>query len=493
MRFSRRVHRDSTQEDMGAVVMLCCLALALPVRAESPGAKTPALQGPWLGTLKVPPATELRVVFNITAHPDGSFTGTLDSPDQGATGIAISRISLEQRRVVVEVGAIGGRYEGTLSEDGSTIDGKWVQGGAALDLVMKRVKEAPRPRRPQEPQKPYPYVDEEVSYPNAKDGLKLAGTLTMPRTGGPFPAVLLITGSGAQDRDETVFAHRPFLVLADFLTRRGIAVLRVDDRGVGGSTGDASQATSEDFARDVLAGIEYLKTRKEIDPKRLGLIGHSEGANIAPLVATQSKDVAFIVLLAGTGITGDLIIEKQIVNVLKSQGADQALIDLSLQSQRQVVDVIKHETDPNVLREKVRQIVTRAVARLDDKQKQAIQYQDGYVEGQVRAAASKWLRFFLMHDPTTVLRKVTCPVLALNGALDMQVPAGDNLPRIEQALREGGNAHFAVKELPGLNHLFQRAQTGNLDEYAKIEETMAPLALETVANWIETQVLPKKK
>ena len=481
-----------TRQGIGAAVILCCLALALPVRAESAGAKTPSLPGPWLGTLKVPPATELRIVFNIVANPDGTLAGTLDSLDQGATGIAISRISLEKKQVIVEVSLIGGRYEGTLSADGSTIDGKWTQNGVALDLVMKRVQEAPKPQRPQEPKKPYPYVDEEVSYPNVKDGLKLAGTLTMPRTGGPFPAVILITGSGAQDRNETVFGHRPFLVLADFLTRRGLAVLRVDDRGVGGSTGDASQATSEDFARDVLAGIDYLKTRKEIDPKRLGLIGHSEGANIAPMVATQSSDVSFIVLLAGTGVTGDLIIEKQIVNLLKSQGADPTLIDTSLRSQRQVVDVIKHETDPNRAKEAIRRIVTEAVSRLDEKQKEIVEYTDQYVEMQVRNATSPWLRFFVTYDPKTALRKVRCPVLALNGALDVQVPARDNLPAIEQALREGGNTNFTARELPGLNHLFQTARTGNFDEYARIEETMSPLALETIAGWLETQVLQKK-
>jgi fermentation-respiration switch protein FrsA (DUF1100 family) len=482
---------DSTRKGMGGVVVLCCLALVLPVHAESGEVKPPSLAGPWLGTLKVPPATELRIVFNILANPDGSLAGTLDSLDQGATDIALGRVSLDKKQVVIEVAAVGGRYEGTLSEDGSTIEGKWMQSGIALDLVMKRVKETPKPRRPQEPKKPYPYIDEEVSYPNARDGLTLAGTLTRPRTGAPFPAVILITGSGLQDRDETVFGHRPFLVLADFLTRRGCAVLRVDDRGVGGSTGDASQATSEDFARDVLAGIEYLKTRKEIDPQRLGLIGHSEGANIAPMVATQSSDVSFIVLLAGTGVTGDVIIEKQIVTLLKAQGADQSLIDTSLRSQRQVIDIVKHETDPNRAREAIRRIVTEAVSRLDEKQKQIIEHNEQYVEAQVRTATSPWLRFFVTYDPTTTLRQVKCPVLALNGALDVQVPARDNLPLIEQALREGGNKNFTVKELPGLNHLFQTARTGNFDEYARIEETMAPLALETVAGWLETQVLKR--
>ena len=470
-----------------SVFLAAVLCVILSASAESGGAKSPSLEGAWLGSLKVSPTDSLRLVFNIRANPDGSFSGTLDSPDQGATGIVISRIAVEKGQVKVEVSVVGGGFEGMLNAEGSEMSGQWKQGGAALDVVMKRVKEAPKVLRPQEPKKPHPYIDEEVTYPNAKGGFALAGTLTRPRTGEPFPAVVLITGSGSQDRDETVFGHRPFLVLADYLTRRGIAVLRVDDRGVGGSKGDASQATSEDFAQDVLAGVAYLKTRKEIDPKRIGLIGHSEGGSIAPLVAAQSPDVAFIVLMAGTGVTGDIILERQIENLLKAGGADQALIDTALKSQRRVVDVATHEADPNVAKEKIRGIIGEFMSSLDEKQKAGMRYSDEIVNAQTSMATSKWLRYFITHDPKVALRQVKCPVLALNGELDKQVPPKDNLPAIEQALREGGNTHFTVKELPGLNHLFQTAKTGNIDEYAKIEETIAPLALETMAQWIEGQ------
>jgi pimeloyl-ACP methyl ester carboxylesterase len=478
----------TVRTDAAVVVVLCSLLSAFAAHAGSEPGKTPSLAGSWLGTLKVS-ALELRIVFNFSAKPDGSLSGTLDSPDQGATGIALTRIGVEKNRVTVST--IGGRYEGTLNVDGSEISGKWMQGGASLDLVMKRVKEVPKPVRPQEPKRPYPYLDEDVTYPNAKAGFTLAGTLTMPRTGAPFPAVLLITGSGPQDRDETVFGHKPFLILADYLTRRGIAVLRVDDRGVGGSRGNTSQATSEDFAQDVLAGVEYLKTRKEIDPKRIGLVGHSEGGLIAPLAATQSSDVAFIVLLAGTGVPGDVIIEKQIANVLRRAGADQAAIDAAVQSRRLVYEVVKTETDPNRAKEKIRQIIKDRIAALSEEQKKALQSSEAAVDARAQEAVSKWFRFFITHDPKTVLRRVKCPVLVLNGELDKQVLPQDNLPAIEQALREGGNTYFTVKELPGLNHLFQTAQTGHADEYAKIEETMSPLALETIAGWIEAQTKQK--
>ncbi len=472
------------------VAVLCPVLLAFSAAVGSGGAPSPSLDGTWLGTLKVS-AMELRVVFNFSVQPDGSWAGTLDSPDQGSTGIPISRIGVDNERVTVEVKTIGGRYEGTLNADRSEMSGKWTQGGASLDLVMKRVKEVPKAVRPQEPKKPYPYLDEEVTYQNAKGGFVLAGTLTMPRTGQPFPAVILITGSGQQDRDESVFGHRPFLVLADYLTRRGLAVLRVDDRGVGGSKGDASHATSEDFAQDVLAGIEYLKTRKEIDPKRIGLLGHSEGGIIAPLVATRSSDVAFIVLMAGTGVPGDVIVEKQIAGLLKAAGTDQTAIDAALQNQRRVYEVIKAETDPNSAKDKIRTIIKESIAALSESQKQALQGSDAAVDAQARGAASKWFRFFITHDPKTVLRQVKCPVLAINGELDKQVLPKDNLPAIEQALREGGNPDFTIKELAGLNHLFQTAQTGNIDEYARIEETVAPLALETIATWIEARTKQK--
>jgi fermentation-respiration switch protein FrsA (DUF1100 family) len=433
---------------------------AFPARAGSGDAKGPSLEGTWLGTPKVSSMRAGRVGFIIQVKPDGSFSGTFASLDEGATSIGLSRISQTNERVTIEVGAIGGRYEGTLNAEGSQIDGRWMQGGASLDLIMKRVK-------PQEPARPYPYVEEEVTYQNAEDAVTLAGTLTLPPTGGPFPAVLLITGSGPEDRDESLFGHRPFLVLADYLTRRGIAVLRVDDRGVGGSTGDVYQAASEDFARDVLAGVEYLKARSEIDPQRIGLIGHSDGGVIAALAAVDSNDVAFIVLMAGTGVPGDLVVEGQVASLLKAAGADQAVIDAAIQQQRRVMEVVKSETDPNLAKKKLHDL--------------------GCPDSQVQALTSKWYYFFVTHDPQETLRKVKSPVLALNGDLDTQVLAQVNLPAIEQALREGGNPDFTVKQLPRLNHLFQTAQTGNINEYAFIEETMSPVALETMATWIETR------
>jgi len=251
-------------------------------------------------------------------------------------------------------------------------------------------------------------------------------------------------------------------------------VLRVDDRGVGGSMGDASQVTSEDFARDVLTGVEYLKTRREIDRKHIGLIGHSEGGTIAPMVAVQSPDVAFIVLMAGAGVTGELLLEDQIADLSKAAGASQTVIDAAIQRQRLIVNIVKTETDRNAAKAKIRQAIKKSLPSLTDQQ----------VDAKVQEATSDWFRFFVTHDPGQTLRKVRCPVLATNGSLDLQVSAKTNLPAIERALREAGNTRAVIKELPGLNHLFQTARTGALDEYVQIEETMSPLALETIAGWI---------
>lgn len=259
------------------------------------------IEGIWMGNLTVPGGLQLRIVFNISTNPDGSINASMDSPDQGVSGIPVDTVSYKEGILNLEVKSIGGSFEGVYKESSETIEGEWKQAGSTFPLILNRTEKIPEVQRPQNPVKPYPYTEEEVVYENKEAGIKLAGTLTLPQSEGPFPAVILITGSGQQNRDEEVFGHRPFLVLSDYLTRQGIAVLRVDDRGIGGSTGNFSQATTEDFAGDVLAGVEFLKNRPEINPDQIGLIGHSEGGLIAPMVAVKSPDIAFIVLMAPLG------------------------------------------------------------------------------------------------------------------------------------------------------------------------------------------------
>ncbi|MCL6590850.1 MAG: alpha/beta fold hydrolase [Firmicutes bacterium] len=340
------------------------------------------------------------------------------------------------------------------------------------------------PKRPQIPLKPYPYDEKEVTYENTKTGVKLAGTLTLPRGMGKFPAALLISGSGQQDRDETIMGHKPFLILADYLTRRGIAVLRVDDQGEGGSTGDPATATSEDFAVDVLAGIEFLKKQSKINAQKIGLIGHSEGGIIAPMAALKSKNVAFIVLMASPGLPGDQVLATQLAAALKAAGKSAAAIASRQELQTSIFAVVKQEKDNAVAEGKLRDILNKYLGSLSGEEKKQLGDPEAFIKQQIQTVLLPWMRFYLSYDPRPALRKVKCPVLAINGAKDFQVIPKENLAAIRDALKQGGNPDFQTKELPGLNHLLQTCQTGLPDEYYKIKETIAPIALKTIGDWI---------
>ncbi|HZK11945.1 MAG TPA: alpha/beta fold hydrolase [Atribacterota bacterium] len=449
-----------------------------------------SIEGIWEGKLKVP-GIELRIVCKISKSPDGTLTATLDSPDQGVTGIPVEKVIVKDNDLYMEINSLGGIFEGKISSDFLTIEGQWKQSGQILPLTVKRVNKIVEVFRPQEPKKPYPYIEEEVVYENKEAEITLTGTLTLPSGKGSFPSVLLITGSGPQDRNEAIAGHRPFLVLADYLTRQGVAVLRVDDRGVGGSTGDFSQATSEDFASDVLAGIGYLKTRKEINPEQIGLIGHSEGGLIAPMVAVKSPDVVFIVLMAGTGLTGEEILYLQGALISRAMGVSEEDITKNRQFNKKIFSLIREEKDEKIIEEKLRQMFMADWAELNEEEKKAIGDPEVYLKAQLQSLLSPWLKFFLTYDPKPTLSKVKCPVLALNGEKDLQVPPKENLSAIEDALKIGGNQNYTIKELPGLNHLFQTAQTGVPSEYAKIEETISPVALKIIGDWILEQTRDK--
>lgn len=447
------------------------------------------LEGIWQGTLAFA-GNEVRLVFRISVSPDGMFSAIMDSPDQGAMGIPVDKIDFKNGNVRLEV--MSGRiiFEGKIKEDGLTIEGEFKepQEGVRLPLVLQRVEQAPELHRPQEPKKPYPYKEEEVVYENKKAGVKLAGTLTLPSSGAPFPAVLLITGSGPQDRDEKVYGHRPFLVLADYLTRCGIAVLRVDDRGVGKSTGNFLTATSEDFSTDVLAGVEYLKSRQEINPELVGLLGHSEGGLIAPMVAAQSKDIAFIVLMAGQGLRGEEILQLQAALILKALGVNDSTIDKNRALQKRQFTVLKQEKDNVVAAQKLRQVMIEEIGKMSAKEKEELGYlSDTRIDQEIQQLLSPWFRYYVTYDPTPVLMKVSCPVLALISEKDLQVPPKENLQAIEKSLQTGGNKNYTIKELPNLNHAFQTVQTGSGLDYAKIEETISPVALKIIGDWILQQ------
>jgi uncharacterized protein len=461
-----------------------------PKQSKTP-TPTPKIVEPeqiWEGKLSIGAGLSLRIVFHVGKTAEGTLMAKMDSPDQGARGLKVDAVTLDKSTLSLELKAIKGKYEGKLNAEGTETTGTWTQSGMSFPLNLKRTNKVTELRRPQTPRAPFPYKVVDVSYLNKPGGVTLAGTLTEPDAPGPFPALILISGSGAQDRDETIFEHKPFLVLADALSRRGVAVLRLDDRGVGGSTGSTSRSTSDDFAGDVLAGIAFLKTRREIDPRHIGLMGHSEGGIIAPMVASRSADVAFIVLLAGTGLPGDEILYLQGQAILKAAGADEKALKQQLDIQKQLFEILRNEKDQKALEAKLQAAVKKVTEKLSESERKALGNVDALISAQLKMVQTPWFRYFLTYDPRPVLAKVHCPVLALIGEKDLQVPPRENLSQIESTLKAAGNTRVTIKELPGLNHLFQTCKTGAPSEYVQIEETIAPSALIVITEWIGQQV-----
>ena len=450
----------------------------LDFKRRSP-ARPSDIDGTWMGVLDTG-TIRLHVVFHILNSANG-LTATMDSPDQGMKGLLASAVKREGASLRLEADKLNGVYEGTIAPDKSSIDGNWTQAGNTLALILRPVKDeaALEPKRPQNPVKPYPYRDEDVTYENKIQNVTLAATLTIPQGKGPFPAVVLITGSGPQDRDETLLGHKPFLVLSDYLTRHGIAVLRADDRGTAKSTGDFKTATTADFATDTEAGIAYLKTRPEVDPHKIGLIGHSEGAVIAPMIAARNPDVAFIVMMAGTGVPGDQVLVAQGEAIAVTSGTKPEEAAKHAAKEKEMLALIEAERVPSEKDD--------AALEKQLREKMAGDVPEAQISLQIKQLTSPWFRYFLTYDPAVALRRVTCAVLVLNGEKDKQVLPQQNLAPIRQALEQANNKHFEVDELPGLNHLFQTANTGSPTEYAQIEETMSPVALEKMATWIAKQ------
>jgi fermentation-respiration switch protein FrsA (DUF1100 family) len=440
-------------------------------------------EGNWLGNLKVG-SVSLRIVLKISKNAKEEYKAVLNSPDQTDKDIPVDRVDINGDSIKLTVNLIRGSYNGKLTD--SLIDGVWNQSGSKLPLLMTRTDKIVELNRPQNPKKPYPYKEEEVTVVNKNASVTLAGTFTYPEKGDNFPVVVLITGSGPQDRDEALLGHRPFLVLSDYLTRHGIAVLRCDDRGTGKSTGNFKSATTMDFATDALACVEYLKTRKEVDIKQIGLIGHSEGGIIAPMVANQTKDVAFIVLMAGPGINGEKILELQSRLIAKAEGVPDEEINKMAQLNSKLYKIATGNEDSLKASSEINKILDDYYNSLDDSIKKAPENSKEALRAQTKSLLSPWFRYFLSYEPKDALSKLKIPVLAINGEHDLQVPPKENLAAIESALKKAGNKNYKIMEIPKLNHLFQTSVTGSPTEYNKIEETISPVALATMSDWILT-------
>jgi len=425
--------------------------------------------GEWNGLLSVG-GIELRIGVQIQ-EAGGALKGTLTSPDQGGGAIPIGDVRMDQGKLTFAVPAIRGRYEGQWDALQGVWNGQWIQGGP-LPLTLAKGP-VPTRARPQHPAKPYPYREEEVSFGSAP-GVTLAGALTLPQGKGPFPAAVLITGSGPQDRDEHLLGHRPFLVLADDLTRRGVAVLRYDDRGFAKSTGRFQDATSTDFAVDAAAAVAFLRGRKDIDGRRIGLIGHSEGGMVAPMTALKDGKAAFVVLLAAPGVPSREVMTAQRLAVGKVYGVtpEAAARDNAAVSR---IDTVLAETNDW-------EAAKVEAARLLGEASTAAGVKPEVLMARSTMLFTPWYREFIAYDPRPNLAKLHMPVLAVNGENDLQVVAGQNLPAIREALR--ANKDVTVVELAGLNHLFQTSATGDPREYGRIEETFAPAALKTIGDWV---------
>ena len=437
---------------------------------------TEDILGDWMGTLDVP-GVDIQIAFTIQEDQEGALSAELHVPNQVIFDIPFDEVHFEDDRLTLVSEAVQASYEGQLivGRRSARLQGHWREGNATVRLDLYPVDEVPRPHRPQTPQPPFPYLEQEVVFENVDAGVQLAGTLTLPEGPGPNPVLVLISGSGAQNRNSTFFEHKPFWVLADYLTRLGLAVLRYDDRGVGGSTLGETEATTADQAGDVIAAVSFLIEHPDIDPNRIGLIGHSEGGIIAPMVANQIESIGLIVSLAGPGLPGSQILLYQNEDIFRAQGFSESDIETRLTYLHRVFEILEAYPDDTMAQAKIKEAI-RQIAGSGDPEAE--------LNREAELWTSPWMRFFVSYDPGPALAQLTSSILVLVGDLDIQVRATQNLPVIETILQQAGHPDYLVLELPGLNHLFQTAQTGTVGEYALIEETFSLDALELIGEWI---------
>ncbi len=433
--------------------------------------------GDWVGLI----AGQYHVVLHVAKDPAGHYSASLESPDQGTFVLTVDEVTTDPDHLDFTLSKIGAHYSGVWNPAAKGWVGTWSQ-GASTHLVLTRMTNpasalAP-PRRPQEEaiaKGPLPYTSAPVRFANGTvPGVSLAGTFSKPAGTGPFATVVLIAGSGPNDRDEPLMGHRLFLVLADALNRRGIAVLRYDKRGIGESTGTYATATTADFTSDAAAALAWLKTRTDVDQRRIGVLGHSEGGLIAPAVAVADPSVRFVVLMAGPGVRGDALFLKQMALISRANGVAEADIAKSLALSARGFAVVEASRDRADAKATLEARAAQAVAAGVLTQAQADQ--------NIARITDPWMYSFLRYDPVPILRQVRVPVLAVNGALDLQVEPKTNLAGLKAAL--AGDTDVTVTELPGLNHLFQDAKTGSPNEYGDIEETLSPAALTLIGDWI---------
>jgi len=437
------------------------------------------VEGIWRGPLKIG-QSEQRLIVYLSRDSEGTMKATIDSPDEGVKGIAVEDVKYEKDVLILEIDN-SKHYKGKMSKDGSRIEGNLTTSRRQIPLTLERADEAYPSTRPQDPPKPYPYIAEDVYFANREAKVTFAGTLTIPKGKGPFPSALLISGTGPHDRNSAMMDHRPFLVLADHLTRMGIAVLRYDDRGTGYSTGMFSKATTQDFAEDAVAGITYLRSRTEIDHDLIGLVGHSEGSVVAAMVAARLQNIAYVVMLSGMGISGDMTLIRQTEAIAKASGIDREIIGANISLQKEIYAVLKNSSNHQTLEKKLRNIYLSQASAFGQGINEEMELQ---IQERISQVTSPWFLYFVKYDPQSDLTKVKCPTIILFGEKDLQTPPEFHIPPIKHTLRSNGTSQTTVQIMPDLNHLFQNAETGLISEYNKISETISPSVLQLIGEWI---------
>jgi pimeloyl-ACP methyl ester carboxylesterase len=430
---------------------------------------------------------DIRMIFRISLDSTGKYQATVESPDQGSVAIKANLVELRDDSVFIGISQFNANYSGKII--GDSINGRFIQ-GMGFPLSLKKVNKASVKIRPQTPVPPFPYISEDLEYYNESKTIKFGATITIPKGNGTFPAVLLLTGSGQQNRDEEMMGHKPFAVLADHLTRNGFIVLRVDDRGIGKTTGSVINATTADFADDAITSIDLLAKRKEVDKKKIGLIGHSEGGIIAQMLAAEKKDIRFIVMLAAPGIPITKLMEEQNDTILAKAGLSAAYRGTYINLYNDIIKTIltsdtssavgKVRTVVNDWIEKTEKNIVIATTGIRDEASK-----ETFIRQFVSQAGSPWFRYFLAYDPSENLKKISADVLAVNGNKDIQVISRSNLAAIDSILKKGKATNFEVKELEGLNHLFQECKSCTVSEYNQLDQTISTTVLNMITTWMK--------
>ncbi len=447
------------------------------------------LAGNWQGTLNA--GQSLRLVFHVK-ETAGNLSATMDSPDQGVTGIPCASVYFKSDSVVFDLGRGGVMYTGRMF-DATMLTGNWHQGGLTIPVDLKKTDKPAQVFKPQTPKSPFIYNSEDVVFQNADKSIQYGATITIPKESGTYPAVLLISGSGPQNRDEEILGHKPFAVIADYLTNHGYIVLRVDDRGVNQTTGDRTNSTSMDYAKDAEAALNYLKTRKEVNTKKIGMLGHSEGGLIAPIIASERKDINFIILAAAPGVKITELMALQNDAVLRSSGADSTLIKHYGILYRNIENDIINAKDSVDAYKRIAASITDWKNKTPKETVQAVgmvneDAEKKFINEFVGFYNNRWYNSFMKFNPQPYLEKLSCKVLAINGDKDIQVVSSQNLPAIQTALEKSKSKVYTVKEFSGLNHLFQHCKTCSTEEYGTLEETFAPEVLQYITDWMDKNV-----